>query len=128
MTSVELTPLPRDDDGRTLWLARVGNSVQFRVESYILEPDGDGGTQVNLVVAADRVTVGDPHTRTSEPDRRNRPPMGTWGAPGVPDPREQISGWTPPPATTDAHRGGEHRVTYTVPARILAFFGVRRFA
>ncbi len=127
MTLVEIVAQPPDDNNHTTWLARVDGGKHFPIASYVLEPGGEGGAAtVNLIVAADQVSIGDLHHRPAEPERRNSPPMSTWGSP-APDPRANIPGWQLPPAAADAHRGG-HRVTYTWPARLLALLGVRRFA
>lgn len=94
------------DTMRQGWLARV-NGVEVPVDAFAIEPGeaGDRRVMVSLAVAADVVQVGDPAAAGTQHAVRPATPEATqptirtpWGAPGHPDPREGIPGWTPDPS------------------------------
>lgn len=81
------------------WKARIAGA-EFPVVTYSVEPGGEGGSAlVSLLVSAGSVQVGDPSTGAVPPQVRpaveEKPTVPVWGAPGKPDPREAIPGWSP---------------------------------
>lgn len=95
-TRVELLRQTSTTDGPDTWLARIGGGV-FPVVAYGLEPGEDGEVLVSLVVAADSIGIGDRPKDATPPLSRPaaEKARSTWGAPGVPDPREGLPGWPP---------------------------------
>ncbi len=108
------------------------DGITVPVAGYVAEPGENGKVLVSLIVAADQLSVGIPPARHAEtlPDRRNHPPVSTWGNPNTPDPRANVPGWTPPPASADAGRGrtGEHRLVGETTRVLRNLFRARRLA
>lgn len=81
--------------------ARIGG-VEFPLTSFVIERGQNGEVFVSLVVEASSVHIADPATpfgvepRVPVPAKSEQPKNSTWGDPTVPDPREQIPGWTRP--------------------------------
>ncbi|BAL87296.1 hypothetical protein AMIS_20760 [Actinoplanes missouriensis 431] len=105
MTSVEIAYRPGDGGYRA-----VVDGRPLDIAAYVADPGDGGKVMVSLIVAADALQVGIP-PRQLAPERRNQPPMTTWGNPDLPDPRANVPGWQPTPSAAEAGRAhtGEHR-------------------
>jgi hypothetical protein len=81
--------------------ARIGG-VEFPLTSFVIERGQNGEVFVSLVVEASSVHIADPATpfgvepRVPLPAKQEPAKTSTWGDPTVPDPREQIPGWSRP--------------------------------
>jgi hypothetical protein len=77
----------------TTWSLRFG-AVEIPLEAFEVRPPEEGGrSMVSVVIAADSVQVGAAADSPVALPQPEAPPV--WGAPGRPDPREGIPGWTP---------------------------------
>lgn len=91
MTEVHIVPGGEGSAGYTATI----DGLTLPIAAYTAEPGDSGQVVVALLVAADALQVGIPPAR-KQPERRNEPPLSTWGNPNIPDPRANIPGWQPP--------------------------------
>jgi hypothetical protein len=98
MTSVEITYRPGEGGYRA-----VVDGQPLAIASYVADPGDEGKVMVSLIVAADSLQIGIPPRQPVQAERRNQPPVTTWGDPNAPDPRSNVPGWVP--AHAEDNRG-----------------------
>ncbi len=78
------------------WFARFGE-VEVPLDAFEVQPPELGRKAlVSLLIAADSVQVGDVEAAAPQVQPvEEKQVVSTWGAPGMPDPRENIPGWKP---------------------------------
>lgn len=82
-----------DPDGSPRWFAKL-NGTEYPIEAYGVEP-GQTGPLLSLLFAPSSIQIGEPSPGEKPADPASEKPRSVWGAPGRPDPREGIDGWTP---------------------------------
>lgn len=85
--------------GMIRWHARIG-SVDIPLDSVTVDLD-NGTPTIGMIFQADTVTIGE--AAPAPEAKPEQPPLTPWGAPGVPDPRAGIPGWTPEAAQEVSH-------------------------